>query len=594
MRGIGSGLALRFQRAAIFNSYWLLLIIVVIGLFARLHSIGFVPESLWGSDVLFINQSYELGIQSLWTRFIGFNDEVGYYFLYHRMVALIARCLPLVLTPYIFFAGWLLSFLMVVYVLKSRAEQLGMGAIAVLLIAVAITLQPSHGEAWFNLNQAHFTTGMALALYICMPTRKPPSMLDIVFLIVTSLSGISCIFLLPVLALQLLVLKDFRTRRSLYILVPICAAIEAALLFGSGRVGAGGSNVNISDWLSALRSFFLFGAENWLVDLFAILFWLLTIFGFVSWLQSDRRRADRHLWLAPLLALLAAALMFLGAAMIMGGWLARLSPLDMASRYLLIPYALVFFAAVICNSDSRQRLTAMGCLILAICILTFRTVDRPDRASSTGLLEHRNLQWLAHAKLHELRPDAFIPVNPDWPMYPPLCRVEVPGPASHVTEDLSRRTVTLHPQRAHFMRHDDRDWVIDAGETNTMLEFAIGEHCLGHDYLALEVDAWRSKSGDATLYWKDVGSPDRDEGSLVRFYPAGEITMQFAFRRAEQDDTLWLYPSAGVVNSTVVQEFARMSLPYVKHGKVTSIVARATPPGGEIRIRSVRLICLDD
>jgi hypothetical protein len=65
--------------------------------------------------MLFIPQSHEPGVRSLWT------PHAGYLLLYSRVVALPARPVP-ACVPYVFFLASVTSFIAIVSVLKNCAE----------------------------------------------------------------------------------------------------------------------------------------------------------------------------------------------------------------------------------------------------------------------------------------------------------------------------------------------------------------------------------------------------------------------------------------------------------------------------------------
>jgi hypothetical protein len=93
-------------RTATFGSSGSIVIVVIFLLIIRLHDLSYITESLWFEDGnLFINESYQFGFRSL------FMPYAGSPFLFHRVVALLATCAPLIAAPYIFFCGWACRFL---------------------------------------------------------------------------------------------------------------------------------------------------------------------------------------------------------------------------------------------------------------------------------------------------------------------------------------------------------------------------------------------------------------------------------------------------------------------------------------------------
>ena len=70
---------------------------------------------------------------------------------------------------------------------------------------------------------------IALCLNVCTPAKKPASVPEILFLVLTSLSGLPPIVLTGTLALQL-VTSWFAIRKATYIILPVCAVVEGLFL----------------------------------------------------------------------------------------------------------------------------------------------------------------------------------------------------------------------------------------------------------------------------------------------------------------------------------------------------------------------------
>jgi hypothetical protein len=569
------------------HNHLILVAVAFFGLLLRLHSLNYITESLWNEDGYLINQSYDLGIKSVWTPF-------SYLFVYHRLVALLARLLPLVLTPYIFFIAWAFAYFLTIWVIKTRSQSTALDPLSALLLTLAITFQPSHGEAWFNLNQTHCTLGIALCLYVCIPARKPASPAESLFLLVASLSGVNSIVLTVILACQLVVLSDFHTRKATYILVPAGALVEGAFLFASHRVQQTGIDSSPMDWLHAISIFLTFAATSAGLRIIAVLFWLITFFYFWRWILQKKSQPDRAVWLSPLLAAGTAVLMLLAAAVSEGKWLRGLSPMDIDSRYFLIPYSLFFFVAFICTKDKRPVQITLACLAGIICATEFVTVDRADRASSTGILAHANMQWIAFSRFQKIRPDLIIPINSPYPIYPPDPYVQIAKgePNGSIGNAAEAAPIILIPLRATDLRA-----VLRSDKTlsvPSVVSFDIKKYCAVTRYIALEVDIWRERMGSAKVYWKS-GRNMVSEKSLERFYPAGFVTMQFAFRKDATDSHIDFYPALGVGDSAVVRKLAQWQQDLREMGQPLdskTTVAQPTPAGGEVRLKEVRLFCL--
>jgi hypothetical protein len=574
-------------------SWPLLLLVLSLSLFIRLHSLDYIPESLWNEDgTVFINQSHEFGIKSLWIPF------QGSLFLFHRLVALLATRAPLIAVPYIFFGAWVLSFFLIVWVVKHRGTLLRIDSFSLFFLLLAIALQPSQGEAWFNMNHVNFFFGVLLAIYVCTPVQRSSSVAEILLLVLVSLSTQCTTIIAAILFLQLIVLRDFSVRRATYIVVLGAAVIQ--VFFGATahrleQTGIGGSPI---DWLNAALALLFFGKTDTFVCAASASFWVVTFVYLVKWILSKGTGVDRILWLSPLFAAVTAVIVFAVETFAVGRYLSILppSPLDMESRYFLVPYSLLFFAAFVCTKDAKNAQTVLFFLVGLICGSGFLTVDRSDRASTTGLLAHTNMQWSAFAKLQRIEPDIVIPINSPWPTYPPIWNVQVRKVrlAATAGDHVKPNPILLSPRQSNAdgdpPNMERSELIRNFPPEMPTLRFYIGNYCVKTRYLALEIDIWRSKMGAARIYWGQWDHTDTNK-SLDRFYPAGAVTMQFAFRRDISDSTIELQPALGVPQSAIVR-----TLRYLKSKNGSSLgitVAEPTSPGGKVALKEVRLLCLE-
>jgi hypothetical protein len=557
----------------------LLILLATIAVLVRIDHWSFIGESLFAEDAnLFIDEAHELGLRALLVPWL------GYLFLYERAVGLLATAAPLAVVPYIFFCAWVFSFAVIAVVVTSRAKSAGLNELTTTVLVCAIALQPNYGEAFFNLNMAAYMFGIALAFHVCIPKQDPSSVWVWAFLVVATLTGPTSAFLIPVLVLQLIMLRDFAMRSVTYVLVIIGGLIQGFLLLTQRASGFTGE-ASATDWIQAISSFLLFGGGNKLTCVAAISFWLILSTFLIGWLARNSNGLDRVRWASPLFAAIAMLLMYFAGAWgaksyMLQNMLPRLSPTDMNARWLLIPYSLVFFIALVCTRDHRRVQTVVIALISLICGAGFMSVDRAERRSHAALFPHNNLQWTAFTRFREIRPDVAIPVNPVWPVYPPLFSVD--SVLVGVGDGVLRKA-----DAPILLR--DRESMAGGGavKTNKSLVFDIERYCVTSRYLGFEIDIWRSRMGWARLSW---GPPVHSEphGSLERFYPDGEYTMQFAFRRDLSDSVIRLDPSEGV-DEAVVQTLSPLREPLRKSGVM---LAEPTEPGGEVRVDAVRLYCL--
>lgn len=580
-----------------------LLLLYVLGSVAvstRIDGTAYLVESLWYEDgYMLINQAHRYGLGSILI------PHSGQLFLYQRIIAILTIPVSLEILPYVFSLGWLFSFLCIIWVIHKRSSLLGLNYPSTAFLVTAIALQPSHGEPFFNLCHASSFMGVAMALFLCIPDKRRVSIAEVVFLIVASLTGGASIIMVPTLALQLILLRDFSSRKIVYLIVVSGAIIQAFFAIGSERLSWAG-NVDLRAWLRAIHTFFLFGKTGTFIIVVGAAFWLLTVLYFVKWIFSASKCVDRYLRLAPLFAAVTSILMFLVSAWSLGDDISSMSPLDMASRHYLIPYSLLIFIAIFCTKNNGIAQATVASLFFLICGVAFATVDRADRAGSLGLLAHDNLQWVAFSKFQKIRPSLIIPINAALPTYPPFAHVQIVQDNERKADGIGLRrdplylSVDLRASSADRLDvKGDQAYLSSAGKTPS-LSFNLRDYCEGQEYLAIEVDIVRSRMGLAQLFWGRPGEYTSAK-SLTRFYPAGSITMQFAFERSPADRWVRFDPAKGISDSVAVRRNAGVAEWQDKSPENSEIKrffppmtgAEPTEPGGDVEINAVRLFCLD-
>lgn len=570
---------------------WLIMpVLVVSALLLRAYISDFVLGDLVIEDGhVFINDSYEFGIRSLWMP-VG-----GYYFLYHRVVAMVAAQLPLVITPYIFLFGWLLSFLSIAWVLQRRAKDGGLNGFLMIFVICAIALQPNLGGVFFYLNSAHFYLGVALAFYVCIPSKNPPPVSEMIFLILACLSGPFAVVLVVMLALQLMVLRDFVRRKAVYIIVLVCALAQGMSLLESQRVSSTSVDTNVAHWLQAVSAVASFGMKNGIGYVTAAAFWIVTGGLLVKWIANKGHRSDPVLWLHPLFAAAAALLLLLVSALATGEYLPLLSPLGFNGRYFLIPYSLAFYVAVVCASSATARSIVLT-LIVLICAEGIVLLHGDDGLVAKDRWMRGNIQWAAYTKFQRIRNDLVIPINPAWPVYPPFWHVQLKGMKDrNKSSEAVSMPVVLRPGRGFEFGGTASNVAAGAPyvEAGSTIYFDIKNACSKSTYLGLEVDIWRSRIGWARVSWGESGR-FAAERSLRRFYPHGSVVMQFAFRRDLSESVIRFDPTEGVPESevrTFDHPFVRNFVSYLTRSGV--LIGEATKPGGDIKLREARLYCLE-
>jgi len=377
-------------------------IIVVLGLiFVFLKLKGFnVSNTLWAEDGrVFINQAREYGIYSIWEPY------AGYFHVYPRLIAWISYFFDLPLTPIVFFIGWILAYTSLIYIAANRALNLGLSATHATLISILLVAQPHSGEAFFNLTNAQWFTGAALAIYLLIPVKDTSSILEKLIVFIASLTGPFALLLTPVLFVQLIVYKDWKSRKFIYVTVLVAATIQLVAILLSSRLGKNGFDTNITHWLTVIYTFFTFGKKSLIPQLAALFFWVTTIWAFVLVLPTELLKNVRQRYeaieITSLVLVMSAGVFFLAGLVAAKTPIQDMSPIGSGARYFFIPYVLIFLAAVLITSKRPKLLSRIYASLIVLVISTFSVFKGSD------------LQFNAFVEFAKQKSDVLIPIRPE-------------------------------------------------------------------------------------------------------------------------------------------------------------------------------------
>ncbi|WP_147310762.1 hypothetical protein [Pseudomonas citronellolis] len=504
--------------------------LAMLGLLAlRVGNPNLITASLWAEDGrIFIEQSSQ-GLESVWTAY------AGYIHLYPRLAALIARAAPLLSTPLIFNLAWLGAYLAAAWALLHYALRHTGSPLVATLLCLAFSCTPQTGETLFTLTNSQWYIGTALLLYMCHWDKKHLGLVGNLLLAGACLTGPFVLLGLP-FALYIAVVSSGRAKsRTSYAILLIGACVQATALALNGRPNMEAPlDPNLLHWLRPFQAYFCFGKSSSRAIMLALGFWIAGALAIShSWrqLHQDQKRTLTAL-------LLAATTCFLAGLSTAKHEPQVLSPLGAGARYFLIPYALSFLTIAVClPRKPRHGLVVLSTFAL-ISYLLFSTVDRGE------------FQWKAYARFAEQAPDISIPLAPKlqsfpgWSAYP--MRALSPG-KSH---DIDLTQLTLRG----LQRSPTENELIPTN-TDNQVSFRL-DQCKGSRYVGLLVDAERPAAGDVQVYWgTNYGFDERH--SLRRYYPAGHVVAQLAFRKSRGDDTvrLDLSESLGALRLNRVQAY---------------------------------------
>lgn len=499
-----------------FSKRWISLVAIVAAgiLFAFLKLNGtHIDQTLWAEDgTIFINQAREVGVSSLWLTY------AGYFHLYPRLVALLSSFLDLQMSPFIFLSAWFLAYVSLIYIAANRALHYGFSPVGAGLLVILMLAQPHSGEVFFTLTNAQWLLGGALAIYLLAPIKDSSSIYEKGIIFIASLTGPFSLLLTPILLMHLVIYRDWRVRKNIYIIVWSGALIQFFAILLSSRSIGDGFDKDVSHWMTALFNFMCFGSASAIAQIASILFWVTTIYAFA--INSDKRLNRNYDSIGVvLLSLLAGTVFFFGASLLTEkSNIYHLTPLGNGARYFFIPYLLVFFASglIVLKQPVLKFLIYVSLTILAI-------------SSFSTAFQRNDLQFKAFVEFAKFKNNVLIPIQPQWEDFP-LWHIRLPDYLDRLN-NRSVDAILLGLAEAKMLNITNSTEIgFNSLNDDPQIIFNSEKKCIYNRYLGLEIHITRPEDGWVKLFWSESENFSEQQ-SLRRYYPAGDATVQFALPR---------------------------------------------------------------
>lgn len=484
---------------------------------------------LWAEDAdLFLRQGIDLGAAAFVTPY------AGYFHLYTRLVAGVATVLSPAFYPQVMAVGWWLAYLATCLLLIRWST----------IAVVSVVLQPHGGEVFFSATNAQWWLGLYLFVYFTWLDQQPSvatwlHRLDCVVIVVASLSGPFAFLVWPVMVLRRWLVGGPHLWGWLHGWVFLAGALQLASFLSGDRMHRHeGAEFHFDQWAVAFAKLLVFCADLPVQWAFAAAFLLLC-----AWLVWRDRRTQGVLVAPHDAMIVACSIVCLLLACI---WAHKFDPTQAVhqgtgSRYTWIPYGLLFLLG--CRCAARAPLvaqTALMAFLLGLCYMGHRPVQRDD------------LQYLAFADLARITP-VVVPVHPQVESWPSWSLTLAPRDASvHAIPDLVISPASAEPPipTSGRVRETPKGWRFVSSGPDPQLLFGTPLNCQPGVSVGVEVRMWRASPGWIQLFWS---KDDRFSGrrSLRRFYPAGAVVAQFAFRNPSQLAQLRLDPADTDVDALI-------------------------------------------
>lgn len=466
---------------------------------------------LWAEDgTVFLIQAQSLGLAAF------LKPYAGYLHFYPRLVAALSQFFDFLYQPTILLVGWFFAYFVLVHALVWSALLVRGGLAVILPLIALVSLQSSYGEVFFNITNSQWMLGAALFLYVLCDSASGSAnqVRKAMYIFPLTITGPFSVILVPVMALKVLVERNWHRDKAVYLVVLLGASVQVVSLFMSNRVSSGGLNKDPWEWIVTFIKLAFFGAETVWSILAALALWcLMGYLIFQKWRSS--RCADAVL-LASLLLLISAFLLIVAGLVSSKHNPQSIVALGGGNRYTWIPYTLIVVASILLSA-SRKRLYAVVVVLYAF---LFR-----DNFHSVG---SANLQFESFAKFSQAD-GVIIPINPQWAKFPgwsiskdkqpsaeAVVRTEVELVPGHITASGMGAEVTGDGLK---ITSEGNDPVVSVNDKVV---------CPGRFHVGMNVYMTRGKEGWMQVFWNEKRMHNPLE-SLRRWYPSGEIKAQFAF-----------------------------------------------------------------
>jgi len=482
-----------------------------IALLALLPRFGIHPIEpgiyLWAEDgSVFLNEAREMGLATI------FHPYAGYLHLYPRIFTAIAQLFSLADQPAVLLAGWLISYLILIYAVVRAAVRTNRSLMSLCVLLGLISLQPNYVEVFFNITNSQWMIGAALFIFALVEAEGSDTRKKIKGLLLApmALTGPFSIVLTPVLLLRMLIKKDWATQKYIYIPIFLGALVQTCILLSSERMGRV-SNNDPWQWLLTFSSMMLFGANSIALVLVSLAVWFLLAFQ-VSARLREKNAEPAH---RALLMLMAAIVLLMAGIYAKKHASAEIMAIEGGNRYTWVPYALILLAGFILTEGRKLAAPVLTLLAGVLCITGFHKFKTHD------------LQFEAFEKFARVE-QVYIPINPMWPEFPAWHVLGRPQKAAIPPQAVIELDLTRLKSEGLSRSFSSTGLALISTGDRPKLLFSQKATCPNSKFAGLDIYLTRGQEGWMELFWDENGSFS-ERASIPRWYPAGELKAQFAF-----------------------------------------------------------------
>ena len=506
-----------------FNKYGISILAVSIISIVLLNSVQNVWSFLSGACLfvedgkVFINQAFEMGVKSIW---IPYN---GYLHIFPRILALIASNFDLSYVPFIFVIGWYLAYFSMAVTVADFLYLKKTDTYLILLVLLAIGFQPHSGETFFNITNAQWFLAIVLIIRILRDKYLSPTIVNFLALLLMGLTGPFSVFIIPLILLKIFLKKDIKANWFGYLVILMTAGVQICFMLNSPRL-KGEFNKPIIVWLKSFYKFFTFGGHG-IVTILSFFFWVIFFYFTLKSIRNKSELSDNFFKDGMLILFTTALFYFAGIIGKKANPSIIITPLGGGSRYFIIPYSLSVLSIPILIRPKNKV------LILLLIFFLISSLQFPEGLKFMKMRSDLNFQsyaWLS-SKVNNI----IIPIYPQAEKFPGWYI------AVNTSKSINSRSykIPVHIKDVRkyklTLRHK-----MNPGVPNNIPYFIlkIPPKCLDSKHIGFEVNIFRENEGWAKIFLKKRGKNYNDGISHKRYYPAGKIKMQLAYRNKSYNE----------------------------------------------------------
>jgi hypothetical protein len=284
----------------------------------------------------------------------------------------------------------------------------------------------------------------------------------------------------------------------------------------------GGLDKPIIVWLKNFYTYFTFGGHGIIVIL-SLFFWVIFLYSILKSIRNKPELSDDFFTDGILILFAAALFYFPGLIVKKPDPSVIITPLFSGSRYFIVPYALSVFSLPVLIRQKKMV------LILLLNFLFISGLLFPENMKAIRI--RWNLNYQSYAWLSSRIENLIIPIDPQWEKFPGW-HIRTLKPT---TNNPYRKKINVKAIRKYGVSSFTEDKFLNLNNDSYFI-IDIPYECTDSKHIGIEVDVNKENESWAEIFWTKKEEDYNNVRSHKRYYPAGIIRMQFAFKNKKYNE----------------------------------------------------------